>query len=306
MEKFSLGTTLTLPAWETLQVASSFRAETLAETLVGGQAFRWFHGPGEADWTGTWGRHAASLRLTPGGDLEAGLLTGATSPGDVRHYLGLDRLEHLEAALPCRSDPVLATLEKRWRGLSLLRQPPGEALLAFICSANKHILQIRTMLQELSNRFGEPLGDTPFRSLPSWERLSEAPEPGLRDCRLGYRAAHVAGTAAFLKERPSFLDEVADLSTGQAREALLQLPGVGPKVADCVLLFGFGRTEVFPVDTWIARILGTRYPDLSGWDRRQLAAFARIHFGEAAGLAQQWFFSEARNPLPYSGAPEEE
>jgi len=298
MEKFSLGTTLTLPAWETLEVASPFQAETLAETLVGGQAFRWFHGPGEADWTGIWGRHAASLRLTPVGNLEASLLTEATSPGDVRDYLGLDRLGRLEAALPCRSDPVLATLEKRWRGLSLLRQPPGETLLAFICSANKQILQIRAMLQQLSDRFGEPLADTPFRSLPSWERLSEAGEADLRDCGLGYRAAHIAGTAAFLKERPGFLDAVAALPTGQAREALLKLPGVGPKVADCVLLFGFGRTEVFPVDTWIARILGTRYPDLAGWNRRQLATFARIHFGEAAGLAQQWFFSEARHPLP--------
>lgn len=305
MEKFSLGTTLTAPVWEELEAGSFFRAETLAETLVGGQAFRWFSAPGGTFWMGTWGRHAACLRLNAGGGLETALLTELTTRKDLRCYLGLERLSRLEAALPCRTDPVLASLGRRWKGLSLLRQPPGEALLAFICSANKHILQIRKMLEDLSERFGEPLRGTPFRALPSWERLAEAPEAALRDCRLGYRAAHIAGTAAFLKERPTFLDEVADLSTGQAREALLQLPGVGPKVADCVLLFGFDRTEVFPVDTWIARILGTRYPELAGWDRRQLAAFARIHFGEAAGLAQQWFFSEARNPLPLSDAPVE-
>ena len=306
MEKFSLGTTLTLPAWETLTEVSPFRVETLAETLIGGQAFRWFRGPGGTFWVGIWGMHLVSLRLAPCGALEAGLLTKSTSLKEVRRYLGLDRLARLEAALPCRSDPVLGALQNRWRGLSLLRQPPGETLLSFICSANKHILQIRNILQELSDRFGEPLEDTPFRALPTWERLAHAAEPDLRDCRLGYRAAHIAGTAAFLKKRPAFFHEVAALPTRLAREALLELPGVGPKVADCVLLFGFERTEVFPVDTWIARILGTRYPDLAKWDRRQLATFARIHFGEAAGLAQQWFFSEARNPLSAGGAPEKE
>jgi N-glycosylase/DNA lyase len=91
------------------------------------------------------------------------------------------------------------------------------------------------------------------------------------------------------------LNQIKHLSLSEARIALQQLPGVGPKVADCVLLFGYGFAEAFPVDTWIEKILKERYPELAKWNRSQLATFARIHFGRAGGLAQQWMFAEARS-----------
>lgn len=296
MEKFSLGTSLTIRNWKVLPASLPIHPESLRETLVGGQAFQWYRVEQAKCWAGTWDGHAAALRTDANGNLEAASLNPATSLEDIRFYLGADRLPALIARLPCNADPVLGELQERWRSLSLLRQSPAETLLAFICSSNKRILHIRSMLEALAERFGDPVPGTPFRELPSWERLASVPEADLRACGLGYRAAHVAGTARFIKENRGFAESLAKMSTEAARIALRRLPGIGPKVADCILLFGYSRTEVFPVDTWIDRILRERYPALANWNRAQLTAFAEIHFGPAAGLAQQWLFAEARNP----------
>jgi len=280
------------PVWKFQIESHPFTPVTLQETLLGGQAFRWFWIPEHNYWTGAWGNHFASIRLRENAPLEIACHGEDMTLEDVRSYLGFDRLPGLIDLLPINADPVLAGLHQKWKGVSLLRQPKEETLLAFICSSNKQILQIRAMLHSLSLRFGEAAPETPLKRLPTWKQLAEIPESELRLCALGYRAAHVAGTAAFLNDNPAYLKRVASLPTHEARAALLQLPGVGPKVADCVLLFGFGRTEVFPVDTWIARCLTYAYPELAGWNRGQLATFARVHFGPAAGLAQQWFFTD--------------
>ncbi|MEX0329861.1 MAG: DNA glycosylase [Puniceicoccaceae bacterium] len=284
-------------SWGILPGPPSFDPRTLAETLIGGQAFRWYHEPDSDTWIGVWDSNVIRLRLEAQGQVAVRSLT-KTSPEEVCHYLGTDRLESLIATLPCNADPVLDNLRRRWSGLSILRQPPGEALLAFICSSNKQILQIRSMLHQLSVRFGDPIEGTAFNSLPTWERLAQIEEEALRSCALGYRARHVAGTAAFLSEHPGYLQSIHPLPLEEARSALLKLSGVGPKVADCILLFGYGRMEAFPVDTWIARLMVEHYPELAGWKREQVATFARLHFGQAAGLAQQWLFAERNKDLP--------
>ena len=297
MEKLPLGNAVSDPAWETLYQKHPFNQRTLAETLIGGQAFRWFPDKDAQEWLGIWGQHAIRIRLSPKGPLEVQRLT-ATPFEKIRSYLAFDQLDELISARPCNADPVLARLRERWGGVSILRQPPGETLLAFICSSNKQILQIRTMVDNLSKAFGEALDGTLFKAMPTWERLAEVDEESLRACALGYRARHVAGTAEFLKNHLGYLDSINHLSLSEARIALMQLPGVGPKVADCVLLFGFGRLEAFPVDTWIAKLMVEHYPDLAGWKRDQIATFARLHFGRAGGLAQQWLFAERNNDSP--------
>jgi N-glycosylase/DNA lyase len=297
MEELPLGNAVSQPPWEQLETGHPFDERTLAETLIGGQAFRWFHEAATDTWLGVWEDTAARLKLDDKGGLQVQRLT-PTPVGAIHSYLGIDRLWELKAALPCQSDPVLARLRDRWGSLTLLCQPTGETLLAFICSSNKQILQIRTIMHNLAQRFGTTIPGTPFKSLPGWDQLAMVEEASLRRCALGYRARHVAGTAAFLKEHPGYLETIADLPLSEARSALLKLPGVGPKVADCVLLFGYGRMEAFPVDTWIAKLMVSHYPDLDGWKREQVAVFARLHFGRAAGLAQQWLFAERNNDSP--------
>ena len=118
-------------------------------------------------------------------------------------------------------------------------------------------------------------------------------EPDLRALKYGYRAKYVAATAARLAGEPYFLENCETMPYVEARSKLIELPGVGGKVADCALLFGGAKLEAFPVDTWIAKVMSDRY-GMGGWSLDQIASFGRIHFGPHAGLAQQFLFSAVR------------
>jgi N-glycosylase/DNA lyase len=129
--------------------------------------------------------------------------------------------------------------------------------------------------------------------LPTWPELAGVSVEQLRACALGFRARHVAGIAARLVAEPGWLETTEQAPYAEAKARLLTLPGVGEKVADCVLLFGAGRLEAFPVDTWILKAMTRRY-GLDGWTPAQVAHFGRIHFGPQAGLAQQYLFAHER------------
>ena len=118
-------------------------------------------------------------------------------------------------------------------------------------------------------------------------------EKDLRSLKLGYRAKSIVGTARFLKIRSDWLEEVAKHPYLIALEKLKELPGVGSKIAACTLLFGGRKLNAFPIDTWIEKVMSNRY-GLNGWDQKQMSTFASRHFGEFAGLAQQFFFSAER------------
>ena len=275
-------------------------SDVLRETLDGGQAFRWSAHDGL--WTGTWSTHLVQLRhqdnslawRSPGRDAAAAL----------RGYLAHDTdWSALTDSLPWRSDPHLARCIAAYPGLRILRQPFGETLLGFLCSATKQIVQIKQMVALLAEKHGAPLQphlslDTcdlllPTHRLPTWPELAVIPEPDLRACLLGFRARFIAETAKFLAARPGWLDETETLPYPAAKARLMELPGVGEKVADCVLLFGAGRLEAFPVDTWVLKSLARRY-GLAGWKPAQVAHFGRTHFGPLAGLAQQYLFAWER------------
>lgn len=269
-------------------------AEVLAETLDGGQAFRWRAGPGGV-WTGVWGGCQATLQASPEG-------VAWTAPDPVRKQVSAKLSDYLALAsgqdpdaLPWRSDAHLRRCLGAFPGLRVLRQPFGETLLGFLCSATKQIVQIRQMMDLLAERLGAPLHpDLPgVRRLPTWDELAGVSEGQLRSCLLGFRARHIAGTARFLVQRPGWLAETEALPYPQAKTRLLELPGVGEKIADCVLLFGAGRLEAFPVDVWILRALSRHY-GLDGWTPAQVAHFGRVHFGPQAGLAQQFLFAWER------------
>ena len=277
----------------------------LAELLDGGQSFRWWRQP-DGSWLGQWSSCLAVLRIDSSGTLEWRTPTGAgaPSPPELAHYLGGDA-EQAAALdrLPWRSDAHLARCMAAFPNLRLLRQPLGETLLAFLCSATKQIVQIKQMLGLLAARFGQPvpLPDGPGAwvgvgvgsSLPTWEQLAVIPENELRACLLGFRARFIRATAERLAAEPDWLPTTGELSYPEAKERLCSLPGVGAKVADCVLLFGAGRLEAFPVDVWILKAMARRY-GLEAWPTAHVAQFGRVHFGAAAGLAQQFLFAYER------------
>jgi N-glycosylase/DNA lyase len=280
-------------SWRPLRLAEDVPAGTLAEQMDGGQSFRWSLAD-DGSWVGVFGRTPAAVRSGPHG-LEWRSPKGATHAEEaLRRYLDVEGAQaRLSEALPWRSDPVLRSARAAYPGLRILRQDPHEALIGFLCSSNKRILQIRVMVAALATKLGEPLGGD-FHALPSWEAIAGAEESVLRACSLGYRSAYLRGTAKELLVRPRWADEFAALETPALLAELQSLPGVGPKVAACVALFGFGRLESFPVDTWVVQALADAY-GLRGWKPAQLEQFGQAHFGAAAGLAQQYLFSAARN-----------
>jgi N-glycosylase/DNA lyase len=291
-------------AWHIWHSAPAFTAVSLAETLFGGQAFRWLGN--DEFFEGRWGPNLIRLRYTAGQvhfsvpegvDLESAQLALHT------YFAGATDFEALTEALPWRSDPVLATAVEHFRGLRILRQPFAETLFCFLCSSTKQIPQIKAICETVAHDLGEPLPDG-SHTLPDWATIARAGESRLRAAKLGYRARYIHQTAMFLADHPEWLDRTEAASTDQARARLLELPGVGRKIADCVLLFGAGRLEAFPIDTWIEKILIRAY-QLDAWKLAQLQDFARIHFGRTSGYAQQYLFAAARAGILAIQAPDQ-
>ena len=299
--------------WRAVPGATPLSAAVLSETLDGGQAFRWRR-DADGNWLGLFDRDAVRLRLSTDEILHwsapAGLAAN-TEPALIRYLDTGPRLAALVDALPWRSDPHLARCIAAFPGLRILRQPFGETLLGFLCSATKQIVQIKQMIALLAERHGAPLlpstetaadstnaavaaaANTSLSRLPTWTELAEVPESDLRACLLGFRARYIHQTAQFIAANPGWLEATEQLPYAEAKERLCSLPGVGEKVADCVLLFGAGRLEAFPVDVWIIKAMAARY-GLAGWKPAQIAHFGRTHFGAGAGLAQQYLFAWER------------
>ncbi len=212
----------------------------------------------------------------------------------LNHYLGSEEAyQTYYDTLPWRSDSHLKRCMDAYPNLRILRQPHGETLLGFLCSATKQIVQIKEMIKLVRDRFGRPLPDKNHQ-LPTWEELTTVEEAALRACKFGFRAANIHKTAIKLKEDQTDLSALNAITYNQAKEALCQLPGVGEKVADCVLLFGYHKLEAFPVDTWILKVMRRHY-GLDDWAPKQVSHFGRSHFGSFAGLAQQFLFAWERN-----------
>jgi N-glycosylase/DNA lyase len=314
--------------WQPLKGVPALSPDVLAEIVDGGQSFRWHRievggqiplarcprdkPAAQAVWQGTWADNIVRLRLNPSECVEWCAPIGLQSQvgAGLADYFATGRdFATLSDALPWRSDPHLARCLIAFSGLRILRQPFGETLLGFLCSATKQIVQIKQMVALLAQRHGTPvpagsvalpvatMPATPpmvdFRRLPRWDELASIPEAELRGCLLGFRARYIARTARFLAAHPGWLDETEALPYPAAKARLCLLPGVGEKIADCVLLFGAGRLEAFPVDVWILKTMARRYA-LQGWNPAQLIQFGRAHFGPLAGLAQQYLFAWER------------
>jgi N-glycosylase/DNA lyase len=263
----------------------------LGLTLSCGQAFRWAEREGW--WEGV--VEGRPWRLRQDGDRV--ICDGPTGQA-VRHYLALD--EDLPAILASFDrDPVIHRSIGACRGLRILRQDPWEILVSFICATNTNIPRIRKMIATLAGCFGRELPGpkAPLFAFPEPGELAGPSCEHLDACRLGYRDRYIADTAARVEADPGILGRIGDLPYPRARAALLAFPGVGPKAADCILLFGFHRLEAFPVDVWIRKlmyryylrpVLGSRVP--SEKEDRRIRESGREYFGEYAGYAQEYLF----------------
>lgn len=186
----------------------------------------------------------------------------------------LEKFEYLKEAL------------KFSRGVRILKQAPLETLICFIISANNNIKRIKKSVAYICEHFGSPVEDGLF-AFPTLQQLSLITEDDFVKAGIGYRAPYLVKTIQMLCDGFD-LDCLKNMPTNQAREKLLTLAGVGPKVADCILLFGLGHKQVFPVDTWIAKV----YNDFFGAETNRTKMNRKLieTFGDDSGIAQQYLF----------------
>jgi N-glycosylase/DNA lyase len=261
----------------------------LAMTLDSGQVFHWEpHGPGFIGCIGEWPVYVEQrkdgLRLAPG--------TGRL----VRHYFALDHpLAEICAAFP--DDTTMTAAADYCSGLRIMRQPLWECLASFITSSMKQVAHIRQMSRALRERFGKPraLYDFQLHSYPSAARMARTTEAQLLGCALGYRAKNLRATAALVASGEADLEAWRSCNDADLHARLCSLPGVGAKVANCVMLFAYERLRAFPIDVWIERVLRERYfPHARKLTALRLRTFCESYFGVHGGYAQQYLFHHAR------------
>jgi len=228
----------------------------------------------------------------------------------IENYFGLDDdLQKIRVNIG-RDEHIRKALREFW-GLRIIRQDPWECLISYICATYKNIPAIRHMLLSLSSKFGEKtaLDGMEFFTFPTPKKLASAMAKDLLECGLGYRAKYVQDTSKRIFENDFELESLRQLPYDQAKKQICNFAGVGPKVADCVLLFSLRKTEAFPVDRWIERVILNHYVEqlppelaqklkqragLTNSEYSQLNVFGREYFGEYAGYAQEYLYHYER------------
>ena len=224
---------------------------SLIQTLEGGQAFRWAH--------------------------EGNIFSGFAKNRFLRV-----RQENNGIIKQFSSDEILKKASEANRGLRILRQEPFETLISFIISQNNNIPRIKGIVSRLCESFGEKCGDGYL--FPTIEKLASLSEEDLAPLRAGFRNRYILDAARKTMDKTVDLEKIYEMTYDEGKNELKKIVGVGDKVADCVLLFAYHKTEAFPMDVWIKRIVAEHYPD-----------GLPDCMGGYKGIAQQYLFEYFRN-----------
>jgi N-glycosylase/DNA lyase len=263
----------------------------LAGTLESGQTFLWL--PIGDGWYRTVDGETV-IEVREEGDGLEWRSNGDPVPA-LRERLGLeDDLPAILAAFP--DEPVVQAARERLAGLRLVSEPAVPTVFSFILSAQMRIERIRKLVTALRRTYGDsiPWNGTSVPRFPAPRALADTTEVELRDLGLGYRAPYVRETAEMLAEDALDLDAVATEPYEAARERLTELVGVGPKVADCVLLFGMDFEEPVPLDTWIRQAIEEYFPAADRGDYAETSRAIRDRLGPQSGYAQTYVFTHLR------------
>jgi len=202
-------------------------------------------------------------------------------------------------------DKIVKKATNRYPGLRITRQDPFQCCISFIVSSNSNIPNIRMRLQKLCRKFGKKVRfqKRDFVLFPEPKRLARATLQELKECKLGYRSKYVLDTSQAIASGEVDLDELKKMKYEQVREVLLKLPGIGDKVADCVMLFSLEKLDSFPLDTWMLKILQKYYSNNICIDKKSISKkrYEDIHqnvlehFGKYAGYSQQFLYKMERD-----------
>lgn len=280
-------------------------------TLNSGQAFRWrpLNGP-QTEWIGI--ISGTVVKISESHVTELGsILADPDLDGLVESYFTVkDNLPEIVSTF--QRDDLITEAVREFEGLRLLTQDPWECLISFVCSINCNIPSIRQKIENLARRYGRKIetGTSEYwYSFPDAETLAMAEKNDLLQCRLGFRWRYVSFIAKKVANGELDLDGIRKLPYAEARTRLMSeftdnTLGVGPKVADCALLYSFHKTEAFPIDIWILRCMKKYYSEsigLSDYDNLTLKKYdvisdcMRRRFGRYAGYAQLYLYAKMRS-----------
>ncbi|MCZ7356016.1 MAG: DNA glycosylase [Candidatus Methanoperedens sp.] len=261
----------------------------LDHTLSCGQVFRWEKK--EDCWVGV--VNGAVVRVKQkGGEL---IINSSLGAEFIRHYFRLDDdMERIYSEI--NKDKEMDSLIQKYRGLHLIRQDPWECLVSYICSSNNTIKNITNSMRRMCECFGMEI-EKGYYSFPTPQALAETEQCDMEQCRMGFRAPRVLEVASMITKGEFDLCGIKDLSYDKGRTELVKIKGVGNKIADCVLLFAFGKLESFPVDTHIEQIMDRFYGEnfrnaKKSKKREAIAEFAHRYFGRYCGYAQEYLYME--------------
>mgnify|MGYP003306829642 FL=1 len=202
-------------------------------------------------------------------------------------------------------DKIVKKTVRYYPGLRITRQDPFQCCISFIVSSNSNIPNIRMRLQKLCRKFGTKVRfqKRDFFLFPEPKRLARATMQELNQCKLGYRSKYVLDTSRAIASGEIDLDELKKIKYEQAKESLLKLPGIGDKVADCIMLFSLEKLDAFPLDTWMLKILQKYYSDKFCIDKKTISKkrYEDVHqnvlehFGRYAGYSQQFLYKMERD-----------
>ncbi len=259
-------------------IIKNIKCLNIALSLDCGQAFRW-RVENDNIWCGVVKNKYLKIKQN-----ENNIIFYDTTEDDFnliwKEYFDLER--DYASILSSYDDESLITACKEYNGIRILKQDEWEAICSFIISANNNIPRIKGIIERFCENFGEKV-ETSY-SFPSPEKIAELKVEDLEIIRAGFRAKYILDAAKKISTKEVDIEKVKNMNFEDAKQELLKIKGVGEKVAQCALLYGFGRLEAFPQDVWVKRIVSELYPDglpecIKGTE----------------GIAQQYLFHWRRN-----------
>lgn len=257
-----------------------------------GQCFRWNE---EEDGSFTGVTQGRAVRFIKEGN-DVYIKGGKIEDRDLWiEYLDLYR-DYGEIKDKLSQDAVLREAIKHGEGIRILNQEPFEIVISFIISANNRIPMIKRAVNNISRGFGKKIEfeGMEYYSFPEPAELAKAGVEELKRCGCGFRAPYIVETTRKIAEGSVDLYAIKNMNTDRAHNELIKLKGIGPKVADCILLFSMGKHDAFPVDVWVKRVMQYFYlaPDVS---LKKIRDYGRERFQGLSGFAQQYLFYYARD-----------
>ena len=255
----------------------------IRQILDCGQIFRYVK-TGEGEYT----VYSRDKRLKVAQDEQKAVIYG--DKDFTREFFDMER-DYGKIKQELKNLPYMAESLEYGGGIRILNNDAWEMIISFIISANNHIPRIKGIIERLCSGLGRDMGE--YHAFPTPEAMAEKGEEYYFALGAGYRAPYLASTARAVADGKFDVNAVRDMPTAQAAKYLCTLLGVGPKVADCILLFGYHRTDVFPVDTWIKKV----YRDTLGGSatNRQMRDKLIALYGDLSGYAQQYLFFGKRD-----------